>query len=133
MAKKQDLKAYVRLDYSGRVVAGSLILRKKMPKVGKWVEVQAYECCNYTTTTTIAPVCITYEIYVSPETIVYLSYNDCDGTPRGPFEMNGEIDDYFCCIADSYTITGDRAYLVTVYAEGCNRPTTTTTTTIDDR
>lgn len=53
----QRLKAFVRFDGSGRVVAGSLILRKKKPKVGKWVEIQAYECCNETTTTTttVAP------------------------------------------------------------------------------
>jgi hypothetical protein len=49
---KRDLKGFVRLDGSGRTVSSSLILRKKMPKVGKWVEVQTYECCNPTTTTT---------------------------------------------------------------------------------
>lgn len=50
-SNKRNLKAFVRYDGSGRVVPGSLILRQKMPKVGKWVEVQAYECCNPTTTT----------------------------------------------------------------------------------
>lgn len=56
---KRDLTAYVRIDGSGRVVAGSLILRKKKPKVGKWLEIQTYECCNpipsstTTTTTTV--------------------------------------------------------------------------------
>jgi hypothetical protein len=49
---RKDLKAYVRYDGSGRVVAGSLVLRRQKPKVGKWVEIQAYECCNPTTTTT---------------------------------------------------------------------------------
>jgi hypothetical protein len=49
---RKDLKAYVRFDGSGRVVPGSLVLRKKMPKVGKWIEIQAYECCAPTTTTT---------------------------------------------------------------------------------
>lgn len=56
---KRDLKAYVRFDGSGRVVAGSLVLRKNKPKVGNWHEIQTYECCNEitstTTTTTIAP------------------------------------------------------------------------------
>lgn len=56
---KRDLKAYVRIDGSGRVVAGSLVLRKNKPKVGKWHEIQTYECCNEitstTTTTTVAP------------------------------------------------------------------------------
>ena len=53
----QRLKAFVRFDGTGRVVAGSLILRKKAPKVGNWHEITAYECCNYTTTTTttVAP------------------------------------------------------------------------------
>jgi hypothetical protein len=49
---RKDLKAYVRYDGSGRVVAGSLILRRQMPKVGNWTEIPAYECCNPTTTTT---------------------------------------------------------------------------------
>jgi hypothetical protein len=48
---KRDLKAFVRYDGSGRVVAGSLILRRKKPKVGKWTEVQGYECCNDVTLT----------------------------------------------------------------------------------
>lgn len=54
---KRPLKAYVRFDGTGRIVPSSLILRRKKPKVGKWVEIQAYECCNPTTTstTTAAP------------------------------------------------------------------------------
>ena len=49
---KRPLKAYVRFDGTGRIVPSSLILRRKIPKVGKWVEIPAYECCNPTTTTT---------------------------------------------------------------------------------
>lgn len=45
-SNKRDLKAYVRYDGSGRVVAGSLVLRRQKPKVGKWKEVQGYQCCN---------------------------------------------------------------------------------------
>jgi hypothetical protein len=55
----QRLKAYVRFDGSGRIVAGSLILRRNKPKVGKWVEIPAYECCNPTTTTTTTGVPVT--------------------------------------------------------------------------
>jgi hypothetical protein len=55
----RPLKAYVRFDGTGRIVPSSLILRRKKPKVGKWVEIPAYECCNYvpttTTTTTATP------------------------------------------------------------------------------
>lgn len=71
ISNARPLKAYVRFDGTGRIVPSSLILRRKMPKVGKWVEIPAYECCNYipptttttsstststtTTTTTVAP------------------------------------------------------------------------------
>jgi hypothetical protein len=48
----RPLKAYVRFDGTGRIVPSSLILRRKKPKVGKWVEIPAYECCNPTTSTT---------------------------------------------------------------------------------
>lgn len=51
-SNKKDLRAYVRIDGSGRVVAGSLVLRRKKPKVGKWMEIQTYECCDDITTTT---------------------------------------------------------------------------------
>ena len=51
MTNKRDLKAFVRYDGSGRVVAGSLILRRQKPKVGKWTEVQGYQCCNDVTLT----------------------------------------------------------------------------------
>jgi hypothetical protein len=52
MTNKRDLKAFVRYDGSGRVVAGSLILRRQKPKVGKWKEVQGYQCCNAPVLTT---------------------------------------------------------------------------------
>ena len=52
MSNQRNLKAFVRFDGSGRVVAGSLVLRKNKPKVGRWKEIQAYECCNYVPTTT---------------------------------------------------------------------------------
>jgi len=40
MAIQRNLKAFVRYDGSGRVVAGSLILRKNKPKVGRWKRFQ---------------------------------------------------------------------------------------------
>jgi hypothetical protein len=51
-----QLKAYVRYDGTGRVIAGSLILQRFKPKVGNWKEIDANECCNFTTTTTTTTV-----------------------------------------------------------------------------
>jgi len=66
---RKVLRAFVRIDGMGRVVAGSLILRRQKPKVGRWREIPAYLCCapsttvgpgndpedTTTTTTTVAP------------------------------------------------------------------------------
>jgi len=53
MATNNKLKAYVRFDGTGRVIAGSLILQRFKPKVGNWKEIPADECCTTTTTTTV--------------------------------------------------------------------------------
>jgi len=45
----RPLKGYVRFDGQGRIIPGSLILRKKKPAIGTWKEVPAYECCNSVT------------------------------------------------------------------------------------
>lgn len=60
MAKK--LKAFVRFDGSGRIVPSSVILAANKPKVGKWKQINAYECCN-----NIIPQCITFTTTIDPE------------------------------------------------------------------
>ena len=64
----RPLKAFVRFDGSGRIVAGSLILRKNKPKVGKWKEIQAYECCITTSSSTTLPPTTTSTTTVAPTT-----------------------------------------------------------------
>ena len=64
----RPLKAYVRFDGTGRIVPSSLILRRKKPKVGKWVEIPAYECCNPTTTTTSSTSSTTTTTTTAPPT-----------------------------------------------------------------
>jgi len=86
MSNQRDLKAFVRFDGSGRVVAGSLVLRKNKPKVGRWREIQAYECCNYipsttTTTTTQGGGGVTPRAFVKP---YWLNTDDaCNDTTYG--------------------------------------------------
>lgn len=43
---RKHLKAYVRYDGTGRIVAGSLVLASSKPKNGDWVEIPAYDCCG---------------------------------------------------------------------------------------
>lgn len=59
MANRRDLKAYARYDGSGRIIAGSNILAKSIPRVGNWKEIQAYACCN---TPSLDPNCIYFTI-----------------------------------------------------------------------
>jgi hypothetical protein len=58
----QRLNAYARYDGSGRVVAGSLVLRRSKPKVGNWQPVQGYLCCNVDQTPVLVDVVSSYPI-----------------------------------------------------------------------
>lgn len=85
MANNQKkLKAFVRYDGSGRVVASSLILRKNKPRVGRWFEIPTYECCNgggSTTTTTTQAGNVTPTAFIKG---YWLSANDsCTTTLAG--------------------------------------------------
>ncbi len=43
-------KAYIRIDASGRIVPGSVVLRTRKPRIGRWIEITADVCCSTTTT-----------------------------------------------------------------------------------
>tara|TARA_R110000868_G_scaffold81_2_gene796 strand:+ start:110 stop:622 length:513 start_codon:yes stop_codon:yes gene_type:complete len=74
------LKAFVRFDGTGTIVPSSIVLAKSKPKVGKWIEIDAYECCNSTTTTTTSnTLCRQFRINGSGNTI--WEGIGCDGLP----------------------------------------------------
>ena len=43
---KRDLKHFVRYGGDGKIIPGGNILNRKKPKLGNWVETNAYECCS---------------------------------------------------------------------------------------
>jgi hypothetical protein len=67
---KRDLKAYARFDGTGRIVPGSLVLRRTKPKVGTWTEVQAYECCVPSTETSYT-CCVAIQAIADSESGLY--------------------------------------------------------------
>lgn len=111
---KRPLKAYVRFDGTGRIVPSSLILRRKKPKVGKWVEIPAYECCNptttttttvsptTTTTTTVAQICYQWQIEVPDGGGGLLLGTACDGS-NVEVNLTGPISDTACAFELSGT------------------------------
>ena len=117
---KRPLKAFVRFDGSGRIVASSLILRRKKPKVGKWVEIPPYECCNPVP----APQCVEYSLEVLDETVA-VTYTDCDGI-LVETEFTGPSTEFFCAQFGTVTTNGENSPLV--YGS-CTGGTTTTTST----
>ena len=121
--KNRPLKAFVRYDGRKRIVVGSLILRKKMPRGGvNWVEIPVYQCCSPSDIT-----CVEYGISVGDETIS-LWYTGCNGEILGPFEINGPAEDTFCARRATVAVTGSP----TVTEIGlCENSTTTTTTNPD--
>lgn len=124
---KKNLKLYVRIDGSGRLIPSSSVLRTKMPKVGKWTEVPAYECCNPTTTSTTSAfpgdcyeVILTGNI-VAPSTWLLLY---C-GEERYTIYQQSEISETVCLAAPPVLYAGAGSW---EYGQGaCNTTTTTTT------
>jgi len=77
------LKAYVRYDGTGRVIAGSLILQRFKPKVGNWQEIDANECCNNNLPTN----CIEFVVNTTDGGLGFITY------------ITSSIEDY------TYTVT----------------------------
>jgi hypothetical protein len=137
---KRDIKGFVRYDGSGRVVAGSLILRKNKPKVGKWKEIPAYECCNPTTTSTttaaptttsttsVAPTttstttpapgaCFCYTISNETAGTLLYTYTDCSSSEyfRTPISA-----DTIVIVCSSTAVTGDAGLVITGGSFSCS-------------
>ena len=87
----RPLKAYVRFDGSGRVVAGSLILRKQKPKVGKWYEIPAYECCNDITSTTSTTSTTTTSAPVYSFSVRRWNTGPCESRPFATIYSNSPV------------------------------------------
>jgi hypothetical protein len=140
------LKAYVRYDGTGRVIAGSLILQRFKPKVGNWQEIDANECCNYvpttttttstststststTTTTTTAPPtttttttptpgdCFCYTVDNQTAGTLLYSYTDC-GSEFVRAPINADTISIVC---SSTAVTGDDGLTITGGTVSCN-------------
>ncbi len=131
MATNNKLKAYVRYDGTGRVIAGSLILQRSKPKVGNWQEIDAYECCNPTTTTTTtteAPVTTTTTTTAAPECFCYqvdnqtagaLDYTYTDCGSETPTSTSIEADT-ISVVCSSTAVTGDDGLIITGGTVSCN-------------
>jgi len=135
---KRPLKAYVRFDGTGRIVPSSLILRRKKPKVGNWVEIPAYECCEPTTsstssstttttssssstttttsTTTALPVCFCYT--VTNEGLVTGNYTFTTCGLAEP-TTTGLAPDSSVIVCSSTVVTGDDGIVITGGTNPC--------------
>jgi len=133
MANQSKLKAYVRYDGTGRVIAGGPILQRFKPAVGNWVEIDAKECCNYvpdstttttttatpTTTTTTTPTpgdCFCYTISNETTGTLLYSYTDCGSEfVRAPINA-----DTISIVCSSTAVTGDDGLIITGGTSSCS-------------
>ena len=136
------LKAYVRYDGTGRVIAGSLILQRSKPKVGNWQEIDANECCNPTTTTTTttetsttstststststtsttttpAPgACFCYTISNETAGTLLYTYTDCSSSEYFRTPINA---DTLVIVCSSTAVTGDAGLVITGGSFSCS-------------
>lgn len=42
-------KAFIRIDASGRVIPGQVVVRNQKPRIGRWIEITSSVCCTSTT------------------------------------------------------------------------------------
>ena len=119
MATNNKLKAYVRYDGTGRVIAGSLILQRSKPKVGNWKEIPANECCNptTTTTTTAAPECFCYEVDNQTAGLLDFTYTDCGSEVPTSTSIGADTITYVC---SSTAVTGDAGLVITGGTVSCS-------------
>ena len=118
------LKAYVRYDGTGRVIAGSLILQRFKPKVGNWQEIDANECCNYvpgstttTTTTTAALDCFCYDVDNQTAGTLEYTYTECGSEVATTASSNADTISIVC---SSTAVTGDDGLVITGGTASCN-------------
>lgn len=88
MGNQRDLKAFVRYDGSGRVVAGSLIFRRKKPTIGNFQQVQSYQCCNFDQSTIVVAVQSSYP-FTYPDFVI---------------QGNGGVDQYVYGYGDNTSV-----------------------------
>jgi hypothetical protein len=100
------LKAFVRFDGSGRIIPSSLIVQAFKPKVGNWKEIDAKECCNYTTTTTttVAPTTTTTSTTITPTTTTTTT-----GVP-----INWSFD--YSSVSSEVVCNGEGTFLTDIYS-----------------
>jgi len=121
MTNKRLLKAYVRYDGQGRVIPGGPILSRFKPKVGNWVEIQAYECCNPPTPGD----CVSYTVTCISTGV--LTYTDCYDVEIGPVNLNAEDQIVICATpGTAVAVSGE---MTIVAGRDCTTTTSTTTMT----
>jgi hypothetical protein len=99
---KRDLKAYVRFDGTGRIVAGSLVLARTKPKNGTWKEIEAYECCVPSAETPYT-CCIAIQAIAENETGLYgFTLQTRNGGPNltGSIQWTPTVSESFSLLAD---------------------------------
>ena len=99
---KRDLKAYVRFDGTGRIVAGSLVLARTKPKNGTWKEIEAYECCVPSAETPYT-CCIAIQAIAENETGLYgftLQTRNGGSNLTGSIQWTPTVSESFSLLAD---------------------------------
>jgi len=108
---RAKLKAFIRLDYSGRVIPGSMVFRKAMPRTGRWMSIDAQVCCNPTpapTLVSIAAVADPTSIAVDEDSTltVTATYDDDSTTDVTVASTYASSDEAIATVSETGVVTG---------------------------
>lgn len=124
------LKAFVRVDGSGRVVPGTPVLQASKPKVGNWIEIPAFEGNVQTTTTTSTSTSTTTSTTSTTSTSTSTTTTTTTAGPlyyqvqvretcEGPVLISPYVTSYVpAVIGKWYTIPGGVIYVLDTANEG---------------
>lgn len=107
MSIDKSMKYFTRLDYQGRRIAGSGVIRRKKPSIGRWVEETETTCCFPFTSLTQTPA----DTYISDITLTIL----CDDTEVMVTTIVGSSTDIDTLVSE---LNSNLAYLGTFSTDG---------------
>lgn len=117
--KQKNLRGFIRIDRSGKIIANSLTLRTKPPKYGVWQEIPVYDRFVTMDLDNDIPeyVNTSYAVHVASGSTATFEYDDAEtGLTVDPITLVGPASQLINAKTDSIVIT-DGPMIISILGE----------------